>query len=189
MVQGADRRKRGTTVAPESSRMPGNYLFCRKSRTLHAACILGAVACLTSCGGSNSDPLLDPGQPAAAGDPPPTGARSDGCLAMRAKLNWDYAQVRQCAADQDCNYIDGYFSVRNRKVLNQPVTTTDCTTATPPLVAANGSRVADMMDRLKQDASSQGQLCAEEADPDYPCDVHIAFLPSSPPMCQQGVCS
>ena len=113
---------------------------------------------------------------------------------MRAKLNWDYSSVQQCATDSDCNYVNyaqGSFAIVDRADTTQQITEFSCDQVVPPLVVANGALVTAAMGELTSAAAAQGQDCAEPADPtdpDFPCDATGTVASMSPPICEADLC-
>jgi hypothetical protein len=150
-----------------------------------------AVSLLAACGGVET-PRQEAGEQGFPREPSPTsGPRSAACGAARAQLRWRYELARQCAADTECHYVDGFFEVVSRDDIRRPITTSVCGGVTPLLMTANAERVRAQLADLESAARIQMEACAPLPDPfddDYRCDRRTQAVPPSLPICYRGFC-
>jgi hypothetical protein len=123
---------------------------------------------------------------------PRVGVRSAACDASSAQLRWDYETVRGCERDEECNYVDGFYSLVPRQDLSHPITVFACQVSTPFLIVANGTAFQQQIAKLTDDQEHQEKACLDPASlpstGDDQCNSKGGFVSSHPPICRAGTC-
>lgn len=184
---------RGMWVAALDKRMPDVKSSLRKKRYSAVALLILIVSGVFAGCGSSEDSGSDLSQQAGrAPDEPRTGVRSAACDTSSAQLRWDYETVRGCTRDEECNYVDGFYSIVPRQETTREVTVFACQVSTPFLVVANGAALQQQLSKVTADQERQEKACLDPANPpstgDDLCNSKGGFVSAYPPVCRAGVC-
>ena len=150
--------------------------------------MLALILLMTSGCGDSADE--GPNQLAAqAGDAPRLGPRSGNCQSMNAKLRWHYEQARACEVNEDCHYVDGFYTIVPRQELTRFIATSACEQPTPFLIVANAKTLAGLLPTLVPDQRFQAQACVDpQTTRSFACTAVTGFTPKGPAFCRQQVC-
>lgn len=149
-------------------------------------------ATVLGCGG-NSSGQANALTPSSA---EPSGSATDGgadnfatptCAEAKTSLLARYAQLRVCSRDEDCNYVDRFYTIVDRNDFNHFVRTFDCLADSPFLVVANGAALRAVLPELAAQQKTQAELCAPPPGT-FRCQAFGGFVSTHPPVCRGGKC-
>lgn len=124
---------------------------------------------------------------ASTNDRAPSGnADRTSCLAAVEQTRNLFSSARQCASDDDCNYVVD-FDVVDRGNTNEFIPVFRCGNAAPGLFVANGRYLSENAGRL-QDAVAETREACGLRDFMTDCQARGGFVAAIPPVCRSNVC-
>ncbi|MCM2279925.1 MAG: hypothetical protein NDJ89_17765 [Oligoflexia bacterium] len=148
----------------------------RRRGSVPAAAFLAAFL-LVGCGSGTEENASPGAQPGTSGS----------CQELTEGLRQEYARLRACARDEECNFIEGFYRVIPRDDRDGVVRVFDCKEVSPLLGVANGAAVEAGRSSLLALREAQARACARPPDA-FVCQAFSDIPRSPPPRCRDGRC-